>query len=76
MTAIDIFQHEGLDFNEWIYCLLNVESCYLKGRKKKLKTSELRRHQERFLKCLMDQVQRMTLAHADHENAQIGAPNS
>jgi hypothetical protein len=76
MTVIEIFWHEGLDFNEWVYCLFNIESCYLKGRKKKLKASELRRQQERFLKCLMDQVQQMTLAHADQENEQIGAQSS
>jgi hypothetical protein len=68
MTAREIFRHEGLDFNEWIFCLLNVESCHPKGRKKKFKTTELRRHQERFLQCLIDQVQQMTLAQTGHEN--------
>jgi hypothetical protein len=62
MTAQQIFRHERLNFNDWLSNLLNVERRPTLGKKKKMRTTIFRRHQERFVKRLVDMVQKLTLA--------------
>jgi hypothetical protein len=51
-----------MNYNGWLRDLLSVEKLYLKGKKKKQRTAVFRRHQERFMKRLVELVQQLTLA--------------
>jgi hypothetical protein len=44
MTAQQIFKHENLDFDYWLDSLLTVERFYTHGKRKKARTTVLRRH--------------------------------
>jgi hypothetical protein len=62
MTAEQIFKHEGMKFDNWLQNLLNVEKIYTHGKNTKKTTAVFRRHQIRFVKRLVDLVQKLTPA--------------
>jgi hypothetical protein len=58
MTHVNLFRHEGHNFDEWLRALLNTEG--LKGRNKARRLAEVRRLNQRFVQRLVDRAEEIT----------------
>ena len=67
MTATQLFEHEGYDFEKWLRELLNVPKQLMQGRNKKRKAVYSRRLQERFVQRLVETAQRITFEAPDQQ---------
>ena len=58
MTYINLFRHEGHNFDEWLEALLKTEN--LKGKKKASRLAYIRRLNHRFVERLVARAELIT----------------